>query len=445
MPGWYYIGVNAALQHRRLLCEPTPTPTTSTRPVAADRTGRRGYLNPRGSAANSSSPGTARERHHSQRRQRTGWRLSAGSRDRRSCTPRPRHPHRDAARAADHHQQTGAPVAGVGKNGKGARTAQLVEFAREGVETFTRAQKKFLDVVAQETAKATRGKPEHNGKTAKKTELTQLARDAGNAFVEAQKRLLDLVSQQMNVNLDVATRTIEMMSPSRLSADGEPHQRRSEELCRQGNGSDRVARQAGQEGRKPCETGSAPCDSSAKGSSRFNRALLLLHRTSARCVQRLRAALAFNDRAGVHAVAARSCRPGFQKAVQHRLLPLHPQAAGVEQCAALQRKPVPRPQRRAERGAIRQPMARDPTRNGKAHPRIGPDNVAEYPFQREHHLRQHDERSRKPDALHRDPFQQAHGVGRAGQIRCRYRAQEFGRRLANHRASRRVHSDGLST
>lgn len=73
------------------------------------------------------------------------------------------------------------------KGAKGSRSAQLVEFAREGVETFTRAQKKFLDVVAQETAKATRGKHEHDGKTAKKTELTQLAREAGNAFVEAQK------------------------------------------------------------------------------------------------------------------------------------------------------------------------------------------------------------------------------------------------------------------
>ena len=102
------------------------------------------------------------------------------------------------------------------KGGKGERTAQLVAFAREGVETFTRAQKKFLDGVAQETAKATRGKPEHNGKHVKKTELTQLAREAGNAFVEAQKRLLDVMGQQMNVNLDVASRTLEMMTPSRL-------------------------------------------------------------------------------------------------------------------------------------------------------------------------------------------------------------------------------------
>jgi hypothetical protein len=101
------------------------------------------------------------------------------------------------------------------KTGKGARSSQLVEFAREGVETFTRAQKKFLDVVAQEAEKTTRGKHEHD-KPVKKTELLQLAREAGNAFIEAQKRMLDVVGQQMNVNLDVTTRALEMVSPSQL-------------------------------------------------------------------------------------------------------------------------------------------------------------------------------------------------------------------------------------
>ena len=103
------------------------------------------------------------------------------------------------------------------KGGRAERTAQLVEFAREGVETFTRAQKKFLDVVAQETVKATGGKAEHNGKPGKKTDVTQLAREAGNAFIEAQKRLLDVMGQQMNVNLDVAGRGLQMMAPSRLA------------------------------------------------------------------------------------------------------------------------------------------------------------------------------------------------------------------------------------
>jgi len=100
--------------------------------------------------------------------------------------------------------------------GQGERTTQLMEFAREGVETFTRAQKKLLDGVAQETAKATRCKPEHEGRTAKNTEVAELAREAGNAFIDAQKKLLDVMGQQMNVNLDVASRTLEMMAPSRI-------------------------------------------------------------------------------------------------------------------------------------------------------------------------------------------------------------------------------------
>jgi len=102
------------------------------------------------------------------------------------------------------------------KPAKGERTSQLVALAREAVETFTRAQKKFLDVVAQETVRATKGKPEHEGKPMKKTELAQLAQEAGNAFIEAQKRLLDVMGQQMNVNLDLTTRGLQLISPSRL-------------------------------------------------------------------------------------------------------------------------------------------------------------------------------------------------------------------------------------
>jgi hypothetical protein len=89
-----------------------------------------------------------------------------------------------------------------------------MEYAREGVEAFTRAQTDFLNVVAEETSRATSGK--HPAKPLAKTELAHLAREAANAFIEAQKRLLDVMGQQMNVNLDAATRTAEMISPGRL-------------------------------------------------------------------------------------------------------------------------------------------------------------------------------------------------------------------------------------
>ena len=99
---------------------------------------------------------------------------------------------------------------------KSPRSKQLVDFAREGVETFAKAQKTFLDVVAEETSKVVRGKDEDDGKPAKQKEIVQLAREAGSAFIEAQKRLLDVVGQQMNVNLDVATRGLQKISPAEL-------------------------------------------------------------------------------------------------------------------------------------------------------------------------------------------------------------------------------------
>jgi hypothetical protein len=101
------------------------------------------------------------------------------------------------------------------KSGKDERSARLMEMAREAVETFTGAQQKFLQVVEQESAKATSGKQVHQ-QAAKKTELAVVAREAANAFIEAQKKLLDVMSQQMNVNLDLSTKSIRMMSPATL-------------------------------------------------------------------------------------------------------------------------------------------------------------------------------------------------------------------------------------
>ena len=101
------------------------------------------------------------------------------------------------------------------KAGKADRAAYLVDFAREGVESFTRAHKKFLELVAQEATTATSRKP-HDTKPVKKTELAQLAREAADAFIEAQKRLLDVMGQQMNVNLDAASRGFAAVSPSQL-------------------------------------------------------------------------------------------------------------------------------------------------------------------------------------------------------------------------------------
>ena len=104
----------------------------------------------------------------------------------------------------------------VEKAGRHDRTAYLLQAAREAVETFVHAEKKFLDVLAEETEKVAGRKHEHDGKVVKKTEVSKLAREAGNAFIEAQKKLLDVMGQQMTVNLEAASRTLELLSPSRL-------------------------------------------------------------------------------------------------------------------------------------------------------------------------------------------------------------------------------------
>ena len=41
------------------------------------------------------------------------------------------------------------------KTGKGFDPDGLIEMARDGMETFVHAQKKFLDVIAEQTSKAT--------------------------------------------------------------------------------------------------------------------------------------------------------------------------------------------------------------------------------------------------------------------------------------------------
>jgi hypothetical protein len=100
--------------------------------------------------------------------------------------------------------------------GKGLESSPLVEMAREGVDKFVHAQRRFLDVLVQETEKATSGKSELHLKPAKKTELSKLASDAAASFIDAQKKVLDVLGQQMNVNLNVATKAVETLSPARL-------------------------------------------------------------------------------------------------------------------------------------------------------------------------------------------------------------------------------------
>jgi hypothetical protein len=100
------------------------------------------------------------------------------------------------------------------KAGKPYQSEQVVELAREAMENFVKAQKHFMDVIAEETAKATGSKHHTNGvKKAKKTELSQLAREATESFIDAQRKLVDVAGRQMNASVKTAGKTLELLRP----------------------------------------------------------------------------------------------------------------------------------------------------------------------------------------------------------------------------------------
>ena len=97
--------------------------------------------------------------------------------------------------------RTGKPLPG---------RAPLAGLAREGIENFAKAQKQFLDVIAEETAKVTGGKPTAIKKT-KKTELSKLARQAAELFINTQEKMVEVAGKQMNANLRTAGKTLELL------------------------------------------------------------------------------------------------------------------------------------------------------------------------------------------------------------------------------------------
>jgi len=86
----------------------------------------------------------------------------------------------------------------------------LVEAARDSFDTFVRTQKKFLDVVTEETTKATTG---NGAKKMKKTEVTELAQQATDSFIDAQKKMMDLAGRQVAASLKVGKRALDMVAP----------------------------------------------------------------------------------------------------------------------------------------------------------------------------------------------------------------------------------------
>ncbi len=99
------------------------------------------------------------------------------------------------------------------KAGKPYQTEILAELAKDGMENFVKAQKQFMDVIAEETAKVIGSKHSNGFKKIKKTELATLARQATESFIEAQRKLVDLAGKQMNANVKTAGKVPELLKP----------------------------------------------------------------------------------------------------------------------------------------------------------------------------------------------------------------------------------------
>lgn len=99
------------------------------------------------------------------------------------------------------------------KAGKPYQPENVIDLAREGMENFAKAQKKFLDVLADETTKATSGKTNGPGKKPKPTELTDLARQAADSLLAAQKKMVDVAGRQMNFAAQTAGKSLDLFKP----------------------------------------------------------------------------------------------------------------------------------------------------------------------------------------------------------------------------------------
>lgn len=142
------------------------------------------------------------------------------------------------------------------KTGKPYQSEHFLELARDGMESFVKAQKHFLDVIAEETAKATGGKRRHGAvNKIKKTELSELARQATQSFIDAQKKFFDVAGQQLNTNVKAAGKTMELLKPfpfvpfAELTREGvksyvDAQKSLMEVMLKPGNGHKREARTA---------------------------------------------------------------------------------------------------------------------------------------------------------------------------------------------------------
>jgi hypothetical protein len=117
-----------------------------------------------------------------------------------------------------------------------ARAVAVTDLIRRSLDTFVKMQHDFLTTTSKQTlhwleaVKAGKGYQDHH--------LVDFAREGMEIFVQAQKKFLDVIAQE--------TARAETHLPDSLSAYGEPHGRRRQEFCHCGKGLDRLDDQAPQ-------------------------------------------------------------------------------------------------------------------------------------------------------------------------------------------------------
>jgi hypothetical protein len=100
------------------------------------------------------------------------------------------------------------------KSGKPFHGEPLLDLARDGMDNFVKAQKHFLDVIVEETAKATGSKKAEGAvKKIKRAELSEMARQATESLIDAQKKLVDIAGKQMNANMKTTGKSLELLPP----------------------------------------------------------------------------------------------------------------------------------------------------------------------------------------------------------------------------------------
>ncbi len=106
------------------------------------------------------------------------------------------------------------------KSGQPYAGKTVAELAQEGIENVSQAQKKLLDVIAEEAAKAGKYTKAAPG-TARKPALTELARQSAEAFIDVQKELLSTAGRQFEANLKAGGDAAGMFTPPKGTTLGE--------------------------------------------------------------------------------------------------------------------------------------------------------------------------------------------------------------------------------